>query len=579
LSLPSQVVYPGALEGLYGRELDRLVSGQAVPRLWAKDPSLWPSDEQEAKSLKSNLRWLDLPEQIGPYMTRVAEFANSVEAEGFEDAVFVGMGDSNLAAETVAHLSLPKRWKRIFVLDSTNPAEIRAVEREANFEKTLFIFASKSGKRIETHALLLYFMNLLKDRGIAQPGRQFVAVSEENSYLASLAGEYKFRGNFHDPPGISGRYSALIHFGLLFAGLSRLAPASILFPTSSMLELCRHGHLRDSNPALALAALLVAGAAQGNDRFLLFGTTSLAAMTHRVAQLVGVSTSKRRQGLIPICVEVPAMLPAYQHGSVAVLFHMRGDQDSAIKQLATDLKRANVPHVSIELSSPEELGAELFKWEVATALACAMLVVNPFDEPDVHESASRAYEILEKLATKRELPPRTVRVREAGIELYAEGQTRNQISTLNLVESLRTFFQSRPSEGYIGILAFIERKPSLQAVLRRIVGELASKLGIPALLTFGPRYLHNLGQVFLGGPAKGLFMTLTGEASEDLPIPGAGYSFAQLQLALALGDFEALERHHRPVVRLHLTQGADHGLAQLERIVQQALKNIRGAEQ
>jgi len=575
LPLPSQAVHPGVLEQAYRRELDNMVVGEAIRRLWAKDLSLWPAKEQKTASLNSNLTWLDLPEKMGPYMSRVAEFADAVEADGFEDAVFVGLGDSNLAAEAIAHLSLPKRWKRIFVLDSTDPGAVRAVERELNYERTLFIFASKSGKQIESHALFLYFLEQLRIRGIDEPGRQFVAVTEENTYLANLAVEYRFRGVFFDPPGISGRYSALIHFGLLLSGLCRCSPKTLLFTAASMNELCRRADLRDANPALSLAALLAAGAISGSDRLLLFGTTSLAALTHRVAQLVGVSTSKRGRGLIPISVEIPTALESYQHGCITAIFRLRGDEDTGVAEATKKLKEAGVPCVTVELGTAEELGAEVFKWEVATALACALLEVNPFDEPDLREGTSMVAEIVERLATKRGLPARTVRVREAGIELYAEGQTRHQISTLSLAEALRTFFEAKNPEGYVATLAFLDGSPALRKILARIGEQLSSRLGIPTLLSFGPRYLHHLGQVFQGGPAKGLFMILTGEPGEDIAIPGAGYSFGQLQLALAMGDFESLERHQKPVVRLHLMEGVEQGLTKLEQILQQALRNTR----
>lgn len=578
MSLPRQAVHPGTLEKAYRREIDSLLVGGTVRRLWAKDSSLWPADEDQKKSLNANLGWLDLPERIGPYLAKVAEFANALEAEGFEDAVFVAMGDSNLAAEAIAQLSLPKRWKRLFVLDSTDPATIRALEKELNLERTIFIFASKYGKRIESHALLLYFLEQFKLRGMEAPGRQFVAVTEEHGYLAQLAKQYKFRGLFFDPPGISGRYSALIHFGLLLSAICRFTPANLLMHAASMDQQCRHTDLQAGNPALNLAAFLAAGAVEGNYRVLLFGTASLAALTHRVAQLVGVSTSKGGKGLVPISVEVPSALENYQGGCLTVIFTMRGDEDSAVKKVTQEMKNARVPCVTIELGSPVELGAELFKWEIATALACALLNVNPFVEPDLRESTNTAAEMLEMLARKRELPARTVRVREAGIELYAEDETRQEISTLSLSEALRTFFETKNPEGYVATLAFVDRSPKPLAVLRRIGEQLASRLRIPALLSFGPRYLHNLGQVFQGGPSKGLFLMLTGQPPEDIVIPGAGYSFGQLQLALAMGDFEALTRRKKPVLRLHLTQGMERGLPQLEQVIQQSLKHIRAVD-
>jgi transaldolase / glucose-6-phosphate isomerase len=239
------------------------------------------------------------------------------------------------------------------------------------------------------------------------------------------------------------------------------------------------------------------------------------------------------------------------------------------------LKQAGVPVVSIELNSPAELGAELFKWELATALACALLNVNPFDEPDVQGGRERAAEILEELVAKRELPSKTVRVREKGTELYAEGETRHQISTLSLSDAFRTFFELRNADGYLAIITFMGSQPLMEAALERLREQLASKLGIPVLLSSGPRYLHYFEQVYKGGPAKGLFLILTSEPTEDIVIPGAGYTFGQLQLALALGDFESLESRQKLVVRVHLTQGLEQGLTEVEQAIQQGLEHTR----
>jgi transaldolase/glucose-6-phosphate isomerase len=566
VGVPVQILIPGSLEKAYHREFQNLVAAEAISRLWAKDPSLWPADDTKNHELSTNLGWLDLPERIGPQMAHAVEFAAAAEAEGFEDVVFVAMGDSNLAAETVLNLPVEKRWKRIFLLDSTDPRRVRSVDRELDLQRTLFVFANKSGKHIETQALLLYFMQRLKVHGISCPGRHFIAMTEPASYLADLAKQYQFRQSSFDPPGISGRYSGLIHFGLLLSVLCRLDPAKLLARAAAVRDLCRPSTPPGANPALALAAFLAAGAVEGKDKFLLFNTKPLTALTYRVAQLVGVSMCKGGRGLIPICDNARSAFEIYQHGCIAALWTMPGEDDSAVKGTVKQLQQAGVPTVLIELHGPEELGAALFQWELATVLACALLDVNPFTEPQVQDGRVKTAEFLEALFTKRQLPSRTVRVQEAGIELYADGVTRQEISTLSLADALRAFFALKNPDGYLAILAFVGQDPALEVVLRLLREQLATKLGIPVLLSFGPRYLHYFGQVYKGGPPKGLFLILTGQPDEDIAIPGAGYTFGQLQLALALGDFESFASRKKLVVRLHLTQGIERGLAQLEQL-------------
>jgi glucose-6-phosphate isomerase len=508
-------------------------------------------------------------------MARAADLVAATQQQGFQDVVFVAMGDSNLAAEAVAQASREKRWRRVFLLDSTDPAAIRAIDGQLDLELTIFVFANKSGKRIENHALLLYFLDRLKAHGSTDPGRHFVAVTEENSYLASHARSYGFLGTFLDSPGIKGRYSSLIHFGLLLSALWNFDPADLASRAEVMQDLCRQSTPPEENPALTLGALLAAGVIEGHDKLLLLSTKSLEASTYRIGQLVGASTSKGGRGLIPICGQPPRPLEIYQRGCVSVILTMRGDDDTEIKAAERQLKQAGVPLVSVELNSPADLGAGLFKWEVATALACALLKVNPFDEPDVLAGRERAGEILGALIAKGELPAKTVRVHERGMELYAEGETRLQVSTLSVSDAFRTFFDLRAADGYLAIITFLSSHPFVDAALGRLREQLASRLGIPVLLSSGPRYLHYFEQVYKGGPPKGLFLILTSEPAEDIVIPGAGYTFGQLQLALAMGDFESFESRQKLVVRIHLTQGLEQSLAELEQVIQQALVNTR----
>jgi transaldolase/glucose-6-phosphate isomerase len=575
LLLPTQAIFPGLLESAYRRELRNLPANKALARLWAKDTSLWPAEEFQAESLKSNLRWLDLPGQLGPLMARVAARAAMIEPAGFEDVVFVTMGDSNLAAKSILSLPAAKLGKRTFLLDNIDPDSVRAFDESLCLDKTLFIFANKSGKHLETHSLLLYFLERLRMLGIHSPARHFVTLSEENSYLGELAQEYAFIDSFLDPPGIHGRYSSLIHFNFFLAALCRLDPSGLLARTQAMRDACGHSAPQEANPAVSLGAFLAAAEIEGLDRLVFFSPENLKTAARRMGYLVGASTGKKGRGIIPIFGR-PSYGPAILlQGCFAAILRMVGEADPELDRRHDELREAGVPMVTIELNGPEELAVELFKWEIATALTCSLLGVDPFHDPDIRESRTRTVEILEQIATKRQSPVPTVRVREGEIELYAEGETRQQISTLNMSEALRTFFGLRHSEGYIALLPFLSYGEAQKIVFRRIRERLESMLGLPVLVTPGPRYIHAIGQAYLGGPAKGLFVLLTAAPAKDLVIPGADYSFGQLQLALALGEFESLGRRRRPVIRLHLTGGAESGLAQLETILNSALGKRR----
>jgi transaldolase/glucose-6-phosphate isomerase len=566
LELPTHTISAGTLEKEWRRELQELVSAGTVKRLWAKDESLWPHTKRQKQLITTNLNWLDLPDQIGPYMMRAAALAATTEREGFRDVVFIAMGDSNLAAETLAHSALPQRAQRFFPLDNTEPAAIRGVSEQIDLDRTLFVFASKTGKRIETHALLLYFLNRLRQHKAAEPGRRFVAVTEEGSYLSELAKNYDFLGIFLDPPGIKGRYSSLIHFGMLLSAVWRTDPQELVTRAKSMRELCKRAP-GDGNSAAELAAFLAAAETSGNDKLLLLSSKSLEGATYRIAQLVGASTSKGGQGLIPICGGISGESERALRGCVAAVLKMRGAEDAELAATEAKLNHRRVPTVTVEMNGPEDLGAELFRWEIATAMACSLQRTNPFDEPDVQEGRERVSALLDEYVAKKMWPARTARVREKGIELYAEGEMRQHISTLSLAEALRSFLEAMPQGGYLAIIAFASVSGETRAALVRIREHLASRYGIPIQLNSGPRYLRYFEQVYKGGPDKGLFLMLTSESTADVAIPGAGYTFGQLQTALALADFESLELRRKLAMRLHLTQGLEQGLAEIEQTI------------
>ena len=573
--LPTQTILPGLLENGFRRELQNLSDDNTISRLWSRDHSLWPVEGFQVESLKSNLGWLDLPDQVGPLLTRVVARAAMIEPAGFEDVVFVTMGNSDLAARSVLRLPDARLGKRTFLLDTIDPDAIRALDRSLRLDKTLFIFVSKTGKNIETHSLLLYFLGRLKAIGVQTPARHIVTLTEEDSYLGELAKEYDFIDAFLDPPGITGRYSSLIHFNFFLGTLCRIDLTALLARTQAMREVCGRVAPIESNPAVSLAAFLAAAARAGLDRMALFSPPILQPAALRIGCLVGASTGKKGQGFIPLYGRRTHELSVLQRGSFAVMLSLAGKEDPELAARSIALQKAGVPMVTIQLNAPEELAVELFKWEIATALTCSRLGLDPFHDPDVRESRTRAAQVLEQFASRKPFSAPTVRVREQSIELFAEGETRQQISTLNMSEALRTFFDLRHPEGYGAILPFLNFSEAQKILLRRIRDQLNSTLGLPVMLTPGPRYMQSLGQAYLGGPPKGLFLLLTAAPEQDLPIPGADYTFGQLQFALALGDFESLGRRRTPVIRLHLSSGAEQGLIELEAILHNALGKSR----
>ncbi len=439
MPLPTQAIFPGLLESAYRRELQNLFSKNVLARLWAKDTSLWPAEDYQAGSMESNLGWLDLPGQLGPLLARVVARAAKIAPAGFERVVFVTMGVSSLAAESILHLPAASLGKRPFLLDTIDPDSLRAFDELLDFDTTLFVFANKSGKLIETHSLLLYFLERLKMMGIHFPAHHFITLAEENSYLGQLAGEYNFLDSFLDPPGIHGRFSSLIHFNFFLAALCCFDPGDLLAHTQSMRDACGPSAPGEANPAVSLGAFLAAAEIEGLDRLVFFTTDSLDPVARRIGYLVGASTGKKGRGIVPIFGRPSYGLEMLQQGCLVVILKMAGEEDLELGRTHDDLRGAGVPMVTIELNGPEDLAVELFKWEIATALACSQLAVDPFHDPDIRESRSRTVQILDQIATKPQSPAPATRVREGEIELYAEGETRQQISALNMTEGCVPF--------------------------------------------------------------------------------------------------------------------------------------------
>jgi hypothetical protein len=327
----------------------------------------------------------------------------------------------------------------------------------------------------------------------------------------------------------------------------------------------------ESNPALRLAALLGAAALQGSDKLFLLSPPNLEPLGNWIEQLVAESTGKEGHGIVPVVVgpELPVELLA--QGCVTVALTMDGHEDSSLRHTIETLEQMGAPLAEIRMAAPTDLGAEFFRWEVATVLAGISLSIDPFDEPNVQESKDATARLLRDFEATGAMPQGSLNLAESGIELFTEAGTPQAAPVLQVSDALRTFLSMRRAGDYLALLAYVARDSENAAELESLRDRLAQRLKMPVLLGYGPRYLHSIGQLYKGGPASGLFVIITSRKAEDVPVPGARYTFAQLQMAQALGDLQCLTRREKPAVRLHLAQGARAGLASLRAIFEQAL--------
>ncbi len=573
-SIPEQGIHAGRLESAWRKEVARLNEANAIARIWRKDPTLWKSDDAHAKVIRNRLGWIDVLDTVPGQLAELRQFAEDVRADGFRDIVLLGMGGSSLAPEVISLLFPPPfQHARFEVVDSTDPASILAVEggpgatgHGADLRHTLFIVASKSGKTIETLTQTKYFLNAVQSALSGPPGGNFVAITDAGSYLDEMATQQKFRKIFRNPADIGGRYSALSLFGLVPASLWGVDLSAMVDSARAMCDACGpQAPAGESNPALALGALMGVAAQAGCDKMLVLATESLVPLGNWIEQLVAESTGKEGKGVLPVAGDLPAPAESYGPDCFAVVLALEGEERGAIDNLANAFRQRGTPVAEIALQRREDLGAEFFRWEAATAVAGATLGIDPFDEPNVQESKDNTAAILAAPEKTGAMPGGAPVFTEAGIQVFAEGSVRDRIQMKSISGAVQSLMSHAGAQSYLAILSFVNRDDSNGSVLDTLRFRLRDSYRRPVLLGYGPRYLHSVGQFYKGGPPSGVFLVITCADAQDVAIPGHNYGFGQLKMAQALGDLQALAGRQLPHLRLHLEGGAALGLRELEK--------------
>jgi transaldolase/glucose-6-phosphate isomerase len=511
-----------------------------VRRIWDRDPSVWSNADEDRW-----LGWLTLPMQDRDAVALAVEFANEIRTEGTTDVVLLGMGGSSLAPEVMRSIiGRTERYPALHVVDSTDPAQILSVERAIDFRRTIFLVASKSGTTLEVNILKQYFFQrAVQELGGAEAGRHFVLTTDPGSKLEHVAKQEGFRAIFPGLPTVGGRYSALSNFGLVPAALLGADPVMLLDHARRMAQRCEAAG--SDNPGLELGAVLGELALAGRDKPTLIAPPGVASFGAWLEQLVAESLGKAGKGVIPIEGEAAGTPDAYGNDRVFVHLRFAGAPDAATDVVVEQLERAGYPIVRIQWADRYSLGAEFYRWEFATAIAGAVLGLNPFDQPDVEAA---------KVVTRR----------LAG-EYEATGTLSDDEPPLRPKDMTALLDQLREGD-YFAILAFIEMSQTNRNALDAIRGLVRDRRKVATTVGFGPRYLHSTGQAHKGGPNSGVFLVITCDDGEDLPVPGQRYSFGTIKRLQARGDVEVLASRGRRVLRVHL-KNVEAGLRDLHAII------------
>jgi transaldolase/glucose-6-phosphate isomerase len=542
-------------------------------RIWQRDASLW-SGRDEAQWLG----WLGVTNDQLAHVQRFSRIADAARSGGFAHLALLGMGGSSLCPAVMrSTFGKVPGFPELHILDSTDPAQVKALESAIDLDHTLFIVSSKSGSTLEPNIFKQYFFDRVAQRvGHAEAGRRFVAITDPHSKMQHVAEGDGFRRVFLGWPNIGGRYSALSDFGLAPAAAMGVDVAKFLDHTETMVNACMPSVPAAENPGVVLGTILgVAAKEFGRDKVTIVASPGIADLGAWLEQLIAESTGKDGKGLIPIDREPRLDPAAYGADRLFVFLRLMADPDTGQEALAEALERAGHPVVRVALDDPYDLGEEFFRWEMAAAVAGSILGIDPFDQPDVEASKTATRRLTAAYEDSGALPAESPICVADGLKLFtddgnAAALAKNMNGDRSLAGYLAAQLGSARSGDYFALLAYIEMNEANQRALDAIRGGVLHAERVATCLEFGPRFLHSTGQAYKGGPNTGVFLQITCDDAADLPVPGQKYTFGVVKAAQARGDFEVLLERGRRALRVHLGPDVPAGLAALGAAMQTA---------
>ena len=543
-----------------------------IRRLWSEDASLWTG-----RGEADWLGWLDVVDAQLHDLARLEEFAAEIRAREFADVLLLGMGGSSLGPEVLAKTLGPAPgFPRLHVLDSTDPLQVGSFERKIDLARTLFIVSSKSGTTLEPNVLMEYFFAKTAELiGRADAPRRFVAVTDPGTALEKLAAERGFHRVFHGVPSIGGRYSVLSPFGTVPLAAMGHNVREFLEAACVMVRSCGPDVPPAQNPGVELGLAIGVAALHGRDKVTLVASPSLASFAGWAEQLLAESTGKHGKGVIPIADEPLGDPSVYDAHRLFIYLRDTAHADAAQDRILDALGQAGHPVAVIGLAAKHLIAQEFFRFEMATAIAGAVIGINPFDQPDVEASKVAARALTDAYEKTGALAPDVPVFKENGIALYTDERNAQALrqagANSTLASWLGAHFARIHDGDYFAILAYLERNDAHMRRLQALRTAVRDGKHIATCLQFGPRFLHSTGQAYKGGPNSGVFLQITADAAADIAIPGRKASFGAIEAAQARGDFRVLAERGRRALRAHLTCEVEGGLSALDRAARQVL--------
>jgi transaldolase / glucose-6-phosphate isomerase len=561
---------PKGLDAAVNASLDDWKRNNKVARLWQKDASLWTNTDEG-----NWLGWLTITEEQLASLAALKQFAAEVKKAKFKHVLLLGMGGSSLCPE-VLRMTFGKiaGFPELHVLDSTDPVQIKALEKKLDLKKTLLIVSSKSGSTLEPNIFKQYFFERVKKAvGEKLVGSRFIAVTDPGSKMQQVAEADKFWKIFAGVPSIGGRYSALSNFGMVPAAAMGLDVAKFLKNTQEMVKACGTGTAADKNPGVLLGTILGVAANHGRDKITIITSPGIFDLGAWLEQLIAESTGKIGKGIIPVDREKVAKPETYGNDRVFAYLTLAGKTNKAQESVVAALEKAGQPVIRITLSNTYTLGQEFFRWEIATAVAGSIIGINAFNQPDVEASKIETRKLTGEYESTGSLPAESPFFAAKEGRLFADPKNAAVLSGgKSQGEVLRAHLSRLGTGDYFAVLGYIPMNAENEAALQTIRAAVRDSKKVATCLGFGPRFLHSTGQAYKGGPNSGVFLQITCDDAADLPVPGQKYTFGIVKSAQARGDFAVLAERGRRALRVHLGKNLKSGLKALAQAVLEGLK-------
>ncbi len=543
-----------------------------VRRLWARDASLWTNTDEA-----SWLGWLGITEEQLGNITHLTAIRDEVRRAGFQHCLLLGMGGSSLCPE-VMKMTFGKieGYPELHVLDSTDPAQVKAFENKIDYAKTIFIVSSKSGTTLEPNIFKQYFFERAKAvLGAEEAPKHFVAITDPRSKMERVAGCDGFRHIFFGLASIGGRYSALSDFGMVPSAVMGLDPKKLLDRAEEMVQSCASCVPVEENPGVVLGLILGTLAKQGRDKVTIITSPGIWDLGAWLEQLLAESTGKEGKGLIPVDQEKLGPPEVYGADRVFCYVRLENSADAAQDKAVDALEKAGHPVVRISVTDTYDVTMEFFRWEIATAVAGSVIGINAFNQPDVEASKVATRKLTTEYEKSGSLPAETPILEDAGIKLYTDEANAAALTKAAGGKSLAAYIKAHlgriKAGDYFAVLGYVEMNEAHAQELQAMRHAVRDKKKVATCLGFGPRFLHSTGQAYKGGPNSGVFLQITCDDAADLPVPGQKYTFGVVKAAQARGDFHVLAERGRRALRVHLGKDVKVGLATLRKAIEQAL--------